>query len=74
MADDFISKTTDVIFAAGESGPKQVVVEIIDDPLVETVESFKLSMTSSNPIVKIGDPSEVKIIDNDGKCSLNLYK
>lgn len=69
-ADDFASKSVDVTFAPGETGPKQVEIEIVDDELVEVTENFKVSMTSSNPAVKTGEASEVKILDNDGNYAL----
>ena len=64
---DFAPGIVDVVFAAGEKGPKQVEIDIVDDPLVENTESFQVSMvSSSNPAVKTGKAATVNILDNDG--------
>ena len=64
---DFKEKTVDVVFEAGETGPKVVEFEIIDDPIVENTESFTVSLVSSSvSAVKVGEPSTVNILDNDG--------
>lgn len=53
-------------FAPGETGPKQVEIEIIDDPDVESTEGFKVRLESLVPAVKSGDDAVVNILDNDG--------
>ena len=73
VAGDFVSKNVDVTFAPGETGPKQVEIEIVDDTLVEPTEDFKVSMTSSYPAVKTGEASEVKILDNDGNYAFTFF-
>ncbi len=66
--EDFIGRTVDVTFEAGETGPKRVEFGIVDDSLVENTESFTVSMVSSSlSAVKPGEPSTVNILDNDGK-------
>ncbi len=65
---DFVSRTVDVTFQPGETGPKQVEFEIVDDPLVENTESFQVSMVSSSvAAVATGEPATVNIRDNDRK-------
>ncbi|XP_028398895.1 uncharacterized protein LOC114521039 isoform X22 [Dendronephthya gigantea] len=64
-AEDFVPKTIDVTFAPGETGPKQVEIEIVDDPKVESTEEFKVKVESLHPAVKGGDDSVVNILDND---------
>ena len=64
--EDFVGKKVDVKFEPGETGPKQVEIDIVDDDKVEKTESFEVSMTSSVPAVKLGDPAIVNILDNDG--------
>lgn len=65
--EDFVSKTVDVTFEPGETGPKQVEFEIVDDELVENTESFKVSVVSSSvPAITSGEPATVNIRDNDG--------
>lgn len=66
--EDFIAKTVDVTFQPGEKGPKSVVFDIVDDPLVESTEYFDVSFASStSSAVKFGESSVINIIDNDGK-------
>ena len=58
----------DVTFQPGEKGPKSVVFDIVDDPLVESIEYFDVSFASStSSAVKFGESSTINIIDNDGK-------
>ena len=65
--EDFVSKTVDVTFEPGETGPKQVEFEIVDDKLVENTESFIVSVVSSSvPAITSGEPATVNIRDNDG--------
>ena len=56
-------------------GPKSVIFDIIDDDEVEEEESFKVSLSSGDP-VGLEKPAFVKIVDNDGMCILyvNTYK
>ena len=69
---DFKGKTVDVKFKAGETGPKTVEFEFVDDSIVESTESFTISMVSSSlSAVKLGEPSTVNILDNDGKYTCN---
>lgn len=63
---DFVGVTDSITFQPGESGPKSVKIELIDDLILEPTEVFTVSLTSS-PLVTLGHPATVKIIDNDGK-------
>ena len=63
--DDFSPKTVDVTFQPGETGPKAVPINIIDDDTVEPKEEFTLTMSSSSPGVTVGEPATVVIEDND---------
>lgn len=71
--EDFVGKTVDVKFEAGETGPKTVEFEIVDDAMVERTEFFTVSMSSSSlAAVKVGEPSQVNIRDNDGESTINF--
>ena len=63
--DDFSPKTFDVTFQPGEKGPKSIPIDIIDDNVVEPLEEFTVSMSSSSPGVTVGGPATVVIEDND---------
>ena len=68
--EDYVPKTEDITFQAGETGPKTMRISIIDDRVVEPTERFKVNLvSSSDPAVKLGEPTSVNIIlkDNDGK-------
>ena len=56
-------------FQPGESGPKVVEFELIDDDDVEPTESFTVSLSSSSRAT-LGGPSTVNIQDDDGNNSL----
>ena len=73
--EDFVSRTVDVTFQPGETGPKEVEFEIVDDPLIENTESFEVSVVSSSvPAITSGAPATVNILDNDGKQFFKLVK
>ena len=56
-------------FQPGETGPKEVEIDLFDDSLVEATESFNVRLVSTtNPAIQLGDPSSVNILDNDGKA------
>lgn len=63
--DDFGPKTIDVTFGPGDTGPKSIPINIIDDDDVETTEEFTVSLSSSSPGVTVGEPATVLIKDND---------
>ena len=56
-------------FQPGESGPKVVEFDLIDDDDVEPTESFTVSLSSSSRAT-LGGPSTVNIQDDDGNNSL----
>lgn len=64
---DFVPKEIDVTFAPGETGPKSIEIGVTDDETLENREAFQMSLISSSvPAVKLGQPSSVNIVDNDG--------
>lgn len=66
-AQDFVPKEFDVTFAPGETGPKSIEIDVLDDDSLENTEAFQVSFISSSvPAVKLGQPSSVNIVDNDG--------
>ena len=74
---DFVPKTVDFTFNPGETIPKRLVIDIIDDGLVEPTEEFKVKLISSSiPAVKLGEPASVNIHvrDNDGKKCFTQVK
>ena len=62
-----MEKTGEVVFSPGETGPKLIPIDIIDDKVVEPTEQFQVSLSSTSPAVTVGDPASVNITDNDGK-------
>ena len=66
---DYGAVSEDVLFEAGTSVMRQCVpIAITDDALLETTESFLLSLTSSVPRVVLGTSSGFVIIrDDDGR-------
>ena len=68
--EDYVPRTVNITFQPGETGPKSMTVQIIDDHLVEPTEEFKVNLVSSSvPGVRLGEPTSVNIHlqDNDGK-------
>ena len=65
--DDFVPKTRNITFQPGETGPKLIEIDIVDDSIVEPPETFKISLSTSAPSVTVGKPAIVNISDNDGK-------
>lgn len=63
---DFIAVNKSIIFQPGETGPKSIEIELIEDLLDEPTEEFTISLTSSS-VVTLGPAASVNIIDNDGK-------
>ena len=68
-SEDFDGAVKDVIFKPGESGPKFVDINLIDDRNVEPTEKFTVSLSSKSSAV-LGEPSDVNIEDDDGKYVL----
>jgi hypothetical protein len=64
--DDFDSTPKDVTFQAGETGPKYVNIDLIDDTDYEPTEKFTVSLSSNSRVV-LGGPSTVNIQDDDRK-------
>ena len=68
-ADDYISGPYDVLFVSGSTG-NVLNISIVDDNLLEPIESFNLTIDSLSGDATIGnlDNVMISIIDNDGKC------
>lgn len=64
--EDFDSAAKDVSFQPGETGPKSVVIGIVDDSVDEPMEKFSVGLSSNSRAI-LGGPSSVNIQDNDGK-------
>ena len=65
--DDFVSKTVNATFEALGQETKWIEIDITDDDLLERTESFGVSLVSSSvKAVKLGEPSTVNVLDNDG--------
>lgn len=72
---DFLPKEFNLTFAPGETGPKSIEIDIVDDALVEDSEYFEVSFISSSvPAVSTGETCSVYIEDNDGNCTLNCFR
>ena len=63
---DFLGVTTSVTFSTGETGPKSIIIDLVDDLVVEPPETFTVALTSSSPLT-LGPAASVNIIDNDSK-------
>ena len=64
--DDFDSTPKDVTFQPGETGPKYVNIDLVDDTDYEPTEKFTVSLSSNSRVV-LGGPSTVNIQDDDRK-------
>ena len=68
VLDDYISGPYDVLFVSGSTG-NVLNITIVDDNLLEPIESFNLTIDSLSGDATIGnlDNAMISIIDNDGK-------
>lgn len=64
--DDFDGTVQEVTFQPGETGPKFVEIELVDDNDDEPTENFTVSLSSNFPVNLQRKPSTVKIQDDDG--------
>ena len=64
---DFMETTEDFFFIPGDTGQKSATIEIIDDQEKEPTEKFSVFLSSESPVVTVGKPVTVSIIDNDGR-------
>lgn len=70
---DFVAKSANVTFQPGETGPKYVDIDLVDDLLVEQTESFGVSLSfTSDKSIQLGDPATINILDNDGKYVISF--
>ena len=71
---DFVAPNSTVSFAAGESS-KLVGIRTIEDSLVESDESFSLSLSSSSSGAEIKDGSAtLTILNDDSNTTTNFYQ
>lgn len=63
---DYNGEPQSITFQPGETGPKSIDIDLVDDELLEDTEKFTAFLTSSNPAVKTGKPASVRIFDNEG--------
>ncbi len=70
--EDFTAVSETLTFA-DQSNREWLSVNIVDDPTVENMEDFSVTLMSTNPRVIITSPSEalIHVVDNDGKHGYN---
>lgn len=76
-ANDFTVGAQTIVFPAGSTAGAQLCINIpiIDDVLVELLESFSVSAASNDPNVEFsagGNLATVSITDNDGESHVVL--
>lgn len=64
---DYVGEPKEIIFQPGETGPKLVDIDLVDDNILEDEEYFTAYLTSPASGVKVGAPASVRILDNEGK-------
>ena len=66
--DDYVPITEDIVFTEGPPGCTFVRIEIIDDAILELIESFSATITTNNSRGVTVNPSraEVSISGNEG--------
>ena len=62
---DFIGTSSSVTFLPGQTGPKVIEINLVNDLIAEATEFFTVSLSSS-PTVNLGQAATVNILDNDG--------
>ncbi len=65
LLDDFELSQTSVFFAGGDSQPKSVDVSIINDELLEGVETIRIAVSLVSGEAVIGNPNVVTVRIND---------
>ena len=63
----------EITFQPGETGPKFVEIELIDDDDDEPTENFTVSLSSNSRVNLQRKPSVVKILDDDGIFFISLF-
>jgi hypothetical protein len=63
---DYSGEPIEITFQPGETGPKSINIDLVDDQVLEDTEKFTVFLTSSTPGVKVGKPATVRILDNEG--------
>ncbi|CAB4027156.1 Alkaline phosphatase, partial [Paramuricea clavata] len=62
---DYSGEPIEITFQPGETGPKSINIDLVDDQVLEDTEKFTVFLTSSTPGVKVGKPATVRILDNE---------
>ena len=62
---DYSSSVKEVTFQPGETGPKFVDIDLVDDSVDEPTEEFTVMLSSDSRVI-LGRPSTVNIEDDDG--------
>ena len=72
---DYETQIVDLLFSPGDS-LENLDIGIINDQVIEGTETFQVSITSSDPEVRIVDPQSitVTIIDTDGTLDTIGFK
>ena len=68
---DYSGDPVEITFQPGETGPKSIDIDTVDDQLLEDNEKFTVFLTTSTPGVKVKKPASVHIIDNEGDFRFN---
>ena len=63
--DDYNNAVKVVTFQPGETGPKFVDIDLVDDSVDEPTEKFTVILSSDSRVI-LGRPSTVNIEDDDG--------
>jgi hypothetical protein len=56
----------EITFQPGETGPKSIDIDLVDDEILEDTERFTVFLRPTTPRVKAGRPASVQILDNEG--------
>lgn len=63
---DFTGVSRTITFQPGESGPISVEIDVEDDAQIESTEAFQVALSDPSYAVRVGQPTSVNILDNDG--------
>ena len=70
---DYSDKPLEITFQPGETGPKSIDIDLVDDKILEDTEQFTVYLVPSTPGVTAGKPAAVRIIDNEGNSYLLIF-
>ena len=74
-SDDYTARKDYVVDFAADQTSQDVVVNIVDDKVLEEVETFCAKLSPKDPKVSKIFPVEavISIVDNDGKENATIY-